>query len=123
MSRVQLEQVNVEGLRELARQQGLDIKGARAVLLDRLTEHFEGIGWPEEIGIAGPSVVEERNIAESDRACSEGHQGRADANGRADDAGHLRVMRRNSNIQEIVQAVLQALEGSRSARRCASRTR
>jgi len=41
MSQVQLEQLNIEGLRKVARQHNLDIRGARAVFFDRLTDHFE----------------------------------------------------------------------------------
>lgn len=58
MIRVQLEQLNVYGLQEVARQQTLDIRGTRAVLLDRLIDHFERNGWPDQLQIAGPSTAE-----------------------------------------------------------------
>jgi len=44
MNRVRLEQLTVEGLREVARQNDLEIRGDRAALFDRITDFFESCG-------------------------------------------------------------------------------
>lgn len=118
MSRVQLEQLNIDGLRELARQQNLDIRGARAVLFERLTDHFEAIGWPEQIIIPGPSDTEIR-LATEGAMLSLQKDNRTGSNVyiRSDDSGVVRPGKDNTitgntvvpNMHEIVQAVLQAL--------------
>lgn len=61
MSRVQLEQVTVDGLRELARQYEIDRRGLRAALTEKLLDHFERNGWPDHLGLTGPSNVDEQN--------------------------------------------------------------
>ena len=107
MNRVLLEQLNVEGLRELGRQHNLDTKGARSVLFDRLTDHFERSGWPEQITVTGPSIPVDQTTEEDARnqgtiASQLGGQESA-----ADDMGA-------ANIQVIVQAVLRALESNQT---------
>lgn len=108
MSRMQLEQLNIE-LRELPRQVNVDTKGTRATLFDRLTDHFERNGWPERIAIAAPGNVELVAMEEGDPPrVSQGENVPSD--NRADETVSVRG---NSQIQEIVQAVLQALSANR----------
>lgn len=127
MSRVQLEQLNVEGLREVARQQNLDIRGSRAALLNRLTEYFEKNGWPENIINAGPNT-EDRYRTEEEAPHPQGPIGGASNNTDrpfstgSQSTDHLRNPGRNPptrggfnpSVQEIVQAVLQALDTNRA---------
>nr|XP_012147359.1 PREDICTED: uncharacterized protein LOC105663389 [Megachile rotundata] len=118
MSRVQLEQLNIEGLRELARQQILDIRGVRAVLFERLIDHFEAIGWPEQIIIPGPSETESQSATEGNTLpLQKDLRTHGNVNIRSDDTGTSRYGQKNTridnsrvpNLQEIVQTVLQAL--------------
>ena len=106
MNRVLLEQLNIEGLRELVRQHNLDTKGARMVLFDRLTDHFERNGWPESISITGPTITDDRTL-EEEGAQNSGCTGSQPA-GQDPTTGHMV----STNIQEIVQAVLQALQAA-----------
>lgn len=76
MTRVQLEQLNLDGLRELARQHELDIRGTLATLFDRLNDHFERYGWPEQIGIAGPNVIEDDTPVLEDTVATANAHGR-----------------------------------------------
>ncbi|XP_076385878.1 uncharacterized protein LOC143264115 [Megachile rotundata] len=104
MSRVQLEQLNIEGLRELARRHGLDSRGTRAVLFDRLSDNFERTGWPDQFMVTGPSGSEDRASTEDSSVVQ--------AEGTGATSGDIG----NPNIQEIVQAVLQALESNSGIR-------
>lgn len=110
MSRVQLEQLNVEGLRELAWQQNLDICGSRAVLLDRLADYFERNEWPNKTFVTGPSMQEDR-MMEQAASVLEPRGARGNPIKEFGEINSMRMERRSStNIQEIVQAVIQALD-------------
>lgn len=117
MSRVQLEQLNIDGLREVARQHGLDIHGARAVLFDRITDHFERQGWPETISIL-PSITEDRQVVEQEaqavqEVVANAGAGEQPPRGQTAEAGRLSgrgISVENAfDLQDIVRAVVQAL--------------
>lgn len=130
MIRVQLEQLNVDGLQEVARQQTLDTRGTRAALLDRLIDHFDRNGWLEQIRIATPSIVEGDacDMREVARGTAESNAGSAELlslentdRRRAEMIPPvippLNVDRHEEvrqapfpNMQEIVQALMRAME-------------
>ncbi|XP_011694049.1 PREDICTED: uncharacterized protein LOC105453626 [Wasmannia auropunctata] len=117
MSRVQLEQLNIDGLREVARQHGLDIHGARAVLFDRITDHFERQGWPETISIL-PPVTEDRQVVEQEAQAVQEVVANANAGELAPRVQTAEAGRHSGrgisaenafDLQDIVRAVIQAL--------------
>lgn len=125
MSRLQLENLNIEGLREVARQFDVDIRGSRNALFDRLSDHFEKYGWPEQITLAGPSGSEERHGPSETLASGDtGRDGRAitlnpsayadpPLNEGQQTAQPCEQSPSAINIQEIVQAVVQVMESRR----------
>lgn len=53
-----LDNLMVEGLHEVARQYGMEASGVRANLIDRIIDHFEKTGWPEQIRVtASHSII------------------------------------------------------------------
>jgi len=112
-TKVYLEQLNLDGLRELARQHELDIRGTRAQVFDRLADHFERSGWPEQIGLAGPNVMEGGILISEDAGAGANIQDRELEAQHADRNVRRQNSERAINVQEIVQAVVQALEASR----------
>lgn len=122
MSRVQLEQLTINGLREVARQCNIDIRGTRTALFDRLTDHYERNGWPEQISVAGLSTAEEKG-AESESVSPKGGgaQASVSSNAVADtDSTRNRVgtggrpENAAMNMHEIVQAMVQIMERNRA---------
>lgn len=113
MSRVQLEQLNIDGLREIARQNNLDIRNTRSMILDRINEHFEKEGWPDQIVLSAPNldgeglIQEETTIIGGPQAGSSGIHASL-AQGPAAERNQI-------SVQEITRAVLQVLE-SRNGR-------
>jgi len=112
-TKVYLEQLNFDGLRELARQHELDIRGTRAQVLDRLADHFERSGRPEQIGLADPNVMEGDILISEDAGAGANIQDREFEAQHADRNLRRQNSERAINVQEIVQAVVQALEASR----------
>ncbi|NEV49185.1 hypothetical protein EUZ93_01515 [Wolbachia pipientis] len=117
-----MEQLNIDGLRELARQRELDIRGMRAIILDRLVDHFERSGWPEQIIIAAPNIDDGSAINEELPITGEnGIQ--ASAARRVEPILGQQI--RNLNYQnfssfemnEIMQAVMRTLESNNQFQR------
>lgn len=119
MSSAQLEMMNIEGLREIcARQCNLDIRGTRAVLVDRLREHFDKNERPELMNIIGAMQNFERNGADVDGESQSSLAAGSNANNIIEVVSQTRGDQANANnIQEIIQAVLQVLEANRETRR------
>ncbi|XP_039303958.1 uncharacterized protein LOC120357509 [Solenopsis invicta] len=124
MSRVVLDNLNIEGLKDIARQLELDTCGTRAVLMKRLTDYYESHGWPEQITVAGPNAADEKETEDTnsvipddppmsagsqpilveDRAYFRPGEGAARFNDRAENSAF--------NTQEIAQAVAQILQSN-----------
>lgn len=131
-SRIQIEQLTVEGLRDLARQVNIEARGNREQLVDRLMDHFESSGWPEHVRISGRTNSEEStggdprtltvqadriNVAGSDVATTSNYPGNNVSDGpqRANvlnqDVTHGPDLNISStNMQDLLRAFLQILE-------------
>jgi len=112
---VQLEQFNLDGLRELAQQQELDIRETREILIDRLTDFFERQGWPEQIRIAGPNAPESDTpvLGEDGAGASATRIIKSQQASRSAGRNLMQQGNQAINVQEIIQAVVQALETGR----------
>lgn len=116
--RLELELLTADGLREVAIQQGIDNRGTKSVLLDRLADHFERVGWPERMLITSNEEGNPNNVQgeTSSNINTDSAAGPSERNGTT--MGNEGVKRNiafanaipgDVNIQEIVSAVMQIL--------------
>jgi len=106
----------VEGLREVARQNDLEIRGDRAALFDRITDFFERTGWPEGVDVIShhsgePSAMAEIPLRESqfnDRVCGAPEGTRA--GGSAALLSSMRERLHPEDLQQLMRTVTQAFE-------------
>lgn len=119
--RLELELLTVEGLKELAKQQGIESRGTKSVLLGRLTNHFESVGWPTNIvppedgaSTSAGVIVQDRNRMEPfETRIEDAGMARPSNNASSDTEGVTTGQRRTpspADIQHIVDAVVRVLE-------------
>lgn len=73
-------------------------------------EHFERNGWPDHVIVKGPMLSENRADGKQVTGVQEPHGSRINPNDRFETNLIRTGQRGSANIQEIVQAVLQALD-------------
>lgn len=73
----------------------------RAALFDRLVDYVDRMGWPEQIIAVSKSVPDDQNLADRDNVVDRGTTSRE---------GPVDHLTRTLNMQEIVDAVVRALQ-------------
>ncbi|CAL1685100.1 unnamed protein product [Lasius platythorax] len=116
-SKAELEQLTVSGLRDVALRLGVETRGVRQELMDRLVEHFEKTGWPEHllrIANIGDETTENTTRAKqgqmSEKSTCRPSTGVLSEAAPPEPGCSRGPIMDAGQMQAVVQAVLQALE-------------
>lgn len=108
MNRLLLEQLNIDGLRKMARQSGVDTSGTRPIIFERLVDFFAKEGWPEPIALLAPVMEQGDTGAGAGLAIAPTIQSGSNENGQVNKSNLI-----NGNlpsIDKIVRAVVSVLD-------------
>lgn len=118
-----MEQLTVEGLRNLARQANINLLGTRTQLIDNLMDYYESNGWPNQARVSDREIGEVRDgmprelvPLEQNLAGSSAAAGTVDNAGGSQHVNSLNDGRENAAVpnnlvmQDVVRAVIEALE-------------
>lgn len=121
MNPVQLDQLTLDGLRDLARSLSLETSGVKAVLMERISMHYDRVGWPEGINIRPPeSNGAITPVSITDQPSLDRDQLNLAGSSRQDQPRNSRDVSRDtmypSNLQEIIRCAIQSYKESRRTR-------